>query len=101
MRLIEPEDLPIIAAAMAIVHYTIMAARWLFAQRRKAADWLYDQYYEHVHWRIKPPRRGPAVATLKVTVAGSVQVYRDASGQKRARRLNANREIVSDRPLHD
>lgn len=42
-------------------------------------DWLYDQYYEHVHWRLTPPREGLARASLRVKVVGVVKVRPDGS----------------------
>ena len=64
--------------------------------------WWYDLYYEHVYWRLYGPPPGfNETATLTVKVVGVTQIYRDGSGQERARRLDTNGAVVKDWPLYD
>lgn len=77
---------------------------WYFARRSvsRVYWWTYDQYYEHVHWRLYGPPRGfDEAVTLTAKVAGSIHIHRDGNGQKRARRLDANRRVIKDQPLYE
>lgn len=59
-------------------------AYWFAARWSKVADWFYDQYYEHIRWRLYGPPPGfDEAAALTVKVVGTSRQRADTPGPAR------------------